>query len=83
MALEEEKPLKLHLSQDLRINNRYTISVPEETEHYFGECTIEGKADWLPVKDVWYALTDKAREVWKGDTQIESEIVLGLLYHEE
>lgn len=75
--------MKLRLSQDLRINNRYTISVPGETEDYFAECTIEGKADWLPVKEVWYALTDKAGEVWKGDMRIESEIVLGRLYQEE
>lgn len=73
--------VKLHLSQDLIIGKHYSISVPGETEHYFGGCDLYGRSDWLPREEVWFALTDKAKEVWRGRTRgIENGVVLGRLF---
>lgn len=74
---------KLHLSQDLRINDKFTISVPGETESYFSGCSESGEAEWIPRAEVWYALTDKAKEVWQGETRQEDGVTYGRLFMRE
>lgn len=74
--------MRLHLSQDLIIHNRFTISVPGEAEHYFGSCTLIGETEHInSLEGVWwFALTEKAQKVWKGDTKIgENGNLLGCL----
>lgn len=39
-----------------------------------------GECDWLPQSEVWYALTDKAKEIWKGQTKEVGGVTLGRLF---
>lgn len=73
------KPV-LNLSQDLTIKNHYTICVPGETQNYYGCCLVSGRTEDLPYAEAWYALTDKAKEVWEGKIKVENGITLGRLY---
>lgn len=74
--------MQLNLSQDLTIQNCISISVPGETDKYYSTCNEFGMTDFNPGARydngiAWYALTEKAKEVWKGDTKINDGITLG------
>lgn len=73
-------PTSLRLSQDLTINDYFTISAPGETEKYFGVCSLMGECEWLPLAECWYALTEKAKEIWKGQTRERDGMTFGRLY---
>ncbi len=73
-------PNELHLSQDLNISNFHTISIPGETESYFATCSLDGESEWLPKNECWYALTDKAKQIWRGEIEVRDGITFGRLF---
>lgn len=66
--------MRFNLSQDLTINNRFTISLPGETEEYFGSCNEIG-AESSSCNSGWYALTEKAALTWEGEIKTIDGIV--------
>lgn len=78
--LGKRDDMQLRLSQSLIIQNYCTISVSGETESYYMTSKPTGECDWLPQSEVWYALTDKAKEIWKGKTKEVGGVTLGKLF---
>ncbi len=76
--------MELRLSQNLLLNNRFTISVPGETEEYYGTCDEYGNTEHIHLQSCYHALTEKAQEFWRGDFAIASDgLIMGKLIYKK
>lgn len=75
--------IELRLSQNLLIRDHFTISIPGETESYFGVCSITGESEWLPRQECWYALTEESQKVWQGKFETSYGVVVGRVFMSE
>lgn len=73
----------LNLSQHLVIKSRFSISVEGETDDYFGQCDEYGNTSFSVFWHTYFALTEKAKEVWKGETKEINGVLSGMLKYVE